>query len=236
MIPISDNIISRGKPRVIYWLIGINLALFFWELKLENSGELGSVVSSCDVIPVLFNAAIANVLSGNPAAGIVVLWRSTSLLLGMFLNGSFSQILGNLIFLWVFGKNVENILGHKFFLAFYLFSGIFTGLFQIITEPSSSVPFLGANGAIASILGAYLFMFPKAKIDTIVPLLIVFLPVELPTFFHVCWWFVQQLFYGIGQLNISGSINPSSIGYGAQVAGLLMGAALMRLVKQFPKK
>ncbi len=171
MIPISDNIISRGKPRVIYWVIGINLALFFWELKLENSGELSSVVNSWGVIPVLFNAAIANALSGNPAAGIVVIWRLTSLLLGMFLNGSFSQILGNLIFLSVFGKNVENILGHKIFLVFYLCSGIFTGLFQIITEPSSSVPFIGANGAIASVLGAYLFKFPKAKIDTILPLI-----------------------------------------------------------------
>jgi membrane associated rhomboid family serine protease len=236
MIPISDNIISRRKPRVIYWLIGINLALFFWELKLENSGELGSFVNSWGVIPTLFNSALANLLSGNPAAGIIVLWRSTSLLLGMFLNGSFSQILGNLIFLWVFGKNVENILGHKLFLGFYLFSGIFTGFFQIITEPSSGVPFIGANGAIASILGAYLFMFPKAKIDTILPVLIIFIPVELPALVHVCWWFVQQLFYGIGSLNTSGSINPSSIGYGAQVAGLLMGAALMRLVRQFLKK
>ncbi|MDF5733485.1 MAG: rhomboid family intramembrane serine protease [Rhizonema sp. PD38] len=235
MIPISDNIVSRGKPRVIYWLIGINLALFFWELKLENNGELSSVVNSWGVIPALFNDAIANALSGNPAAWIVVLWRSTSLLLGMFLNRSFSQILGNLIFLWVFGKNVENILGHKLFLVFYLCSGIFTGLFQIITEPSSSLPFVGANGAIASVLGAYLFKFPKAKIDTILPLLILYIPVELPAFFHVCWWFVQQSFYGIGSLNISGGNNPSSIGYGAQVAGLLVGAALMRLVQQFKR-
>ncbi len=232
MIPISDNILNRRKPIVIYWLISINIALFFWELKLEVSDELGGSVSSWGVIPALFSAAIANTLAGNPAAGIVVLIRSTSLFMGMFLHGSFSQILGNLIFLWVFGKSLENILGHSRFLAFYLISGILTGLVQILIEPGLTTPIIGANGAIASILGAYIVKFPKAKIDTILPLAIVFIPVELPAIFYLFWWFLQQMFYGIGSLNIPGGVNPSQMSYLVQVVGLLSGAAFMRLLQR----
>lgn len=229
MIPISDNVRSFRKPIIVYLLIGINIALFLWELKLELGGELSYAVNSWGVIPLVISTAIANALAGNPAAWIVVLMRSTSLLMGMFLHGSFSQILGNLIFLWVFGKTVENILGHGRFLGFYLVSGILTGLVQILAEPSLTVPLIGANGAIASILGAYVLKFPKAKIDTILPLAIIFIPVELPASFFLFWWFVQQVFYGIGSLNIPGGVNPNSISYWAQIAGLAIGAAFMRL-------
>ena len=232
MIPISDNILNRRKPILIYWLIGINVALFFWELKLEVSDELGAFVNGWGVIPALFSAAIANVLAGNLAAGIVVLMRSTSLLIGMFLHGSFSQILGNLIFLWVFGKSLESILGKWRFLGFYLVSGILTGLVQILIEPSLTTPIIGANGAIASILGAYFVKFPKAKIDTILPLAIVFIPIELPATFYLFWWFLQQISYGIGSLNISGGVNPSNMSYLVQAIGLLSGAAFMRLLQR----
>lgn len=235
MIPISDNIFffTRRKPIIIYCLIGINIALFLWELKLELGGELGNFVNSWGVVPAQISAASTNGFAGNSAAWIVVLMRSTSLLAGMFLHGSFSQILGNLIFLWVFGKTLESILGSGRFLLFYLVCGILTGLVQILAEPSLTVPLIGANGAIAAILGAYVLKFPKAKIDTILPLLIVFIPVQLSASFYVFWWFVQQIFYGIGSLNIPGGVNPVSIGYLAQVIGLLIGAAFMKLLQKF---
>ncbi|MBD2774429.1 rhomboid family intramembrane serine protease [Iningainema tapete] len=230
MIPLRDNILNYRKPIVIYWLIGINIALFLWELKLDVSGELGNVVTSWGVIPSLFGAAVRDTLSGNPAAGLVVVVRSTSLLVGMFLHSSFSQIVGNLIFLWVFGKSVESLLGHGKFLVFYLASGILTGLVQILVEPSLTVPLIGANGAIASILGAYILLFPKARIDTIIPILIIFITVEIPASFYLFWWFVQQLFYGIGSLNIPGGVNHGGIGYWAHSAGIIIGVALIRLL------
>lgn len=235
MIPISDNIFffTRRKPIMIYCLIGINIALFLWELKLELGGELGNFVNSWGVVPAQITAASGNGLAGNSAAWIVVLMRSTSLLAGMFLHGSFSQILGNLIFLWVFGKTLESILGSGRFLLFYLVCGILTGLVQILAEPSLTVPLIGANGAITAILGAYVLKFPKAKIDTILPLLIIFIPVQLPASFYVFWWFVQQIFYGIGSLNIPGGVNPVSIGYLAQVTGLFIGAAFIKLLERF---
>ncbi|WP_017316864.1 rhomboid family intramembrane serine protease [Mastigocladopsis repens] len=235
MIPISDNIFffTRRKPIIIYCLIGINIALFLWELKLELGGELGNFVNNWGVVPAQISAAFANALAGNSAAWIVVLMRSTSLLAGMFLHGSFSQILGNLIFLWVFGKTLENILGQRRFLIFYLASGILTALVQILVEPSLTVPLIGANGAITAILGAYVLKFPKAKIDTILPLLIVFIPIELSASFYLFWWFVQQISYGIGSLNIPGGVNQGSIGYLAQFAGLFIGAAFIKLLQRY---
>ena len=231
MIPISDNIRCRSKPIINYWLIGINIAIFLWELKLEFSDELGYFVNSWGVIPAQISSAITNALFfNNSAAWIIVIWQTLSLLLGIFIHGSFSQILGNLLFLWVFGKTVENILGHRRYLGFYLAAGVITGIVQILAEPSLTVPLIGANGAIAAVLGAYVMKFPKAKIDTILPLIILYIPIELPAFFYIFWWFVQQLFYGIGSLNISPvGVNQSGVVFWGQVVGLLIGAAYMRL-------
>ncbi|MEH1976998.1 MAG: rhomboid family intramembrane serine protease [Nostoc sp.] len=230
MIPISDNIRCRSKPIINYWLIGINLAVFLWELKLEFSGELGYFVNSWGVIPAQISGAITNAILLNSAAWIVVFWRAFSLIFGIFIHGSFSQILGNLLFLWVFGKTLENILGHGRYLRFYLTAGAIAGIVQILLEPSLTVPLIGANGAIAAILGAYVMKFPKAKIDTILPLIILYIPIQLPAFFYIFWWFVQQLFYGIGSLNIPPvGVNQSGVVFWGQVVGLLIGAAFMRL-------
>ena len=232
MIPISDNIYTRRKPIVNYWLIGINMALFLWELKLELNGELGSLVSNFGVIPAQISEATIQALNGNLAAWIVVVMRSSSLLVSIFIHGSFSQILGNLLFLWVFGKTVENIFGARRYLGFYLASGILTGMIQIIAEPSLSVSLIGANGAIASVLGAYLVKFTKVKIDSVLPLLIVYIPVQIPAIFYLFWWFAQQLFYGIGSLNIPTSINQPSFAYWVHGVGFLIGAAYMRILER----
>ncbi|MEH1866051.1 MAG: rhomboid family intramembrane serine protease [Nostoc sp.] len=230
MIPISDNIRCWNKPIINYWLIGINITIFLWEIQLELSDTLGYFVNSWGVIPAQISGAIANVFFNNNAAWIIVIWRVFSLLSGIFLHGSFSQILGNLLFLWVFGKTVENILGHRRYLGFYLAAGILTGVVQILIEPSLTVPLIGGNGAIAAILGAYIMKFPKAKIDTILPLIIVYIPIELPAFVYIFWWFVQQLFYGIGSLNIPPiGVNQSGVVFWGQVVGLLAGAAFIRL-------
>ncbi|MBC1223229.1 rhomboid family intramembrane serine protease [Nostoc sp. UCD121] len=231
MIPISDNIRCWNKPIINYWLIGINIAVFLWEIQLELSDKLGYFVNSWGVIPAQISGAITNVFfNNNSAAWIIVIWRLFSLLFGIVLHGSFSQILGNLLFLWVFGKTVENILGHRRYLGFYLAAGILTGVVQILIEPSLTVPLIGGNGAIAAILGAYIIKFPKAKIDTILPLIIVYIPIELPAFVYIFWWFVQQLFYGVGSLNVPPiGVNQSGVVFWGQVVGLFIGAAFMRL-------
>lgn len=232
MIPIGDNIPSRCKPIVNYLLIGFNIAIFLWEIKLEFAGELSGVVQRWGAIPLRISTAAADISSKNPAAAVAALLFSSTLLSGMFLASSFSQILGNTIFLWVFGQKVEEILGHGRYLAFYLICGVLTGVVQILVQPTLAVPLIGANGAIASVLGAYLISFPFAKIDSILPLAIVFIPVELPALFYLFWWFVQQIFYGIGSLNIAAGVNPGGIAYWAHGVGPIFGASFVMLMKQ----
>ncbi|MBD2134625.1 rhomboid family intramembrane serine protease [Sphaerospermopsis sp. FACHB-1094] len=230
MIPISDNFYSWKKPIITYWLIGINLGIFCWELQLDVSGKLGNFVSNWGIIPEQTNTALTNAIFYNSAAWIVVIWRLIALPLSLFVHGSFSQILGNILFLWVFGKTVERNLGHQRYLLLYLAAGVFGGMMQIFMNPKLSVPVIGANGAIAAILGAYIIKFPKVKIDSILPLIIIFIPVEIPAFWYLFWWFIQQSFYGIGSLNIDGGFtNP---GYWGQFAGLVTGAAFIKMIKR----
>ncbi|BAB75473.1 rhomboid family intramembrane serine protease [Anabaena sp. FACHB-709] len=228
MIPISDNLHFRERPIINYWLIGINIFIFLWEIKLELSGELGYFINTWGLVPSQISTALHNALI-NPAAWVVVFGRLFSLLFAIFLHGSFSQILGNMLFLWVFGKAVENILGHKHYLGFYLVAGVVTGLAQIIIEPNLTVPLVGANGAIAAVLGAYIIKFPNVKIDTILPLILIYIPIELPASFYSLWWYIQQLFYGIGSLNIPPmGVNQPSLAYWMQLVAMTIGAAYIR--------
>ncbi len=234
MIPVADNIFlfTRKKSLVTYSLIFFNIAVFLWELKLVLGNELGYFINNWGLIPASTSSAVVTAISGNPAAWVAVLMRSTGLLTGMFLHGSFAQILGNMLFLWVFGNTLEKVIGHQKFLGLYLIGGILTGIIQIFTEPNLTVPLVGASGAIASILGAYIFKFPKVKIDSVLPLLIVFIPIQIPAFYYLFWWFIQQFFYGIGSLSIPpNGVNQFSLAYWMQAIGILIGVAYMRFFK-----
>ncbi|AFZ12579.1 Peptidase S54, rhomboid domain protein [Crinalium epipsammum PCC 9333] len=228
MIPISDNIPNRSQPLVNYLLIGFNICIFLGELKLDIAGKLQNFINHWGIIPNRIITVILDAFTThNPAAWVAVMIGAGSLLSAMFLHSSFSQILGNLLFLFVFGKNIEAHFGHLRYLIFYMISGIATEILQILVEPKLTIPLLGANGAIASVLGAYIFLFPKARIETILPLVIIFIPITLPAWFYLFWWFIQQAFYGIGSLNIAGGINLFSIGYWAHGLGIIIGIILI---------
>ncbi len=238
MIPISDNIPCRRLPVVNYTIIGMNVAIFLAQLRLEITGNLGNFLHTWGIVPARIHSVINDAITtGNPAAVVAaIVFGIGPLVVAMFLHSSFSQILGNTLFLWVFGKQVEVILGRWKYLLFYLICGFLTGLGQILIEPSLAVPLVGAQGAVAGVLGAYLVNFPKVKIESILPLIVAFIPVEIPAFFYLLWWFVQQIFYGIGQLEIGGAINPFSIAYWTHGVGLIVGASLVRvLVKEKPE-
>ncbi|HIK10688.1 MAG TPA: rhomboid family intramembrane serine protease [Oscillatoriaceae cyanobacterium M33_DOE_052] len=234
MIPISDNIPSGRLPLVNYAIMGMNVAIFLAELRLEITGNLGNFLQTWGIVPARIHSVITDAITtGNPAAAVAAIVFGTGpLVVAMFLHGSFSQILGNTLFLWVFGKQVEMILGRWRYLLFYLVCGILTGVAQVLVDPTLAVPLVGAQGAVAGVLGAYLLNFPKAKIESILPLVVAFIPVEMPAFFYLLWWFVQQIFYGIGQLEIGGAINPFSMAYWTQVLGMIVGAGLVTLLVQ----
>lgn len=229
MIPISDNLRTYRRPIVNYWLIGINFLLFLWEINLEIAGELGNFIHSYGLVPRQITTALHQAILAYPAAWLVVVGKLFSLIFTIFLHGSFSQILGNLLFLWVFGKSVEHVLGHRQYLGLYLIAGILTGLIQILIEPNLTVPLIGANGAIAAILAVHIMKFPHSQIDTVLPLILVYIPVRLPANFYLFWWFIQQLFYGVGNLNIPPSgVNQPSLAYWMQLAGMMMGMLYVR--------
>jgi membrane associated rhomboid family serine protease len=229
MIPISDNLRTYKSPIVNYWLIGINIFIFFWQIQLELSGQLAAFVYNFGVVPGQITSAFTNAIFVNSAAWVVVFKSVFSLVIAIFLHGSFSQILGNMLFLWVFGKTVENLLGRGRYLALYLIAGVLTGLVQILVEPSLTVPLIGGNGAIAAILGAFVMRFPKAKIDTVLPLILIYIPMRLPAYFYLFWWFIQQLFYGVGSLTIPPSgVNQFTPAYWMQLTGMILGVAYIR--------
>lgn len=229
MIPISDHIHTRKKPLINYWLIGVNLVIFLWEIQLSVTGNLTNLINNWGIIPGQTNLAIYHAFFNNAAAWIVVFWRLLSLPISLFLHGSFSQILGNMLFLWVFGRTLEGILGRRTYLILFLTSGIFSGIVITLLAPNLTIPIVGSNAGIAAILGAYIMKFPKSKIYSVIPLLVVYIPTEVPVFLYLFWWFIQQSFYGIGSLNIVGGVNQSNVVYWGQFAALVTGAAFIKM-------
>ena len=144
----------------------------------------------------------------------------------MFLHGGIFHILGNMFFLWVFGDNVEDIMGHWRFLAFYLLCGLGASAIQIASDPTSTVPNIGASGAIAGVLGAYLINFPRSRVDAILPLGFLWIPIQLPAMFYLGFWFVQQAFFSLLSFRV---MESSGIAFWAHSGGFLVGVALVKV-------
>lgn len=161
------------------------------------------------------------------------LWHSSVLelltpLTAMFLHGGWLHIISNMLYLYIFGDNVEDTLGHGRYLAFYLLCGFISFLTQIFINPASMVPNIGASGAVAGVLGAYFILFPGSRVVTLVPIFFFFTMVEIPAFFFIGFWFLMQLLGGTAQL---GRVNPFSggIAFWAHIGGFLAGILLLKL-------
>ena len=240
MIPITDNLDNLNNldypylqrmPLATYCLIGLILGMFAWELHLGTKQELEPILLTWGLVPLRLTTVTQDVLSsGNPAAIVAWFLVASSLVKAMFLHSSFAQVVGNIIFLWVFGRRIESLLGKGKFLLFYLGMGIITGLGQILIAPQLESPLVGANGAIAATIGAYLITFPHAKIDTILPLGVVFIPLQLPALFFSFWWFMQQMTYGIGLIVPNIQVNNGSAAYWSHGLGMIVGAIVIKLI------
>ena len=149
----------------------------------------------------------------------------------MFLHGGWFHVGGNMLYLWIFGDNVEDRLGHVRFLFFYLLCGVAAGIAHIFTNPHSSAPTIGASGAIAGVLGAYFFLYPRAKVLTLLPLGIYFQIIELPAFFFLGFWLLIQSISGVASLAVRGEVT-GGIAWWAHIGGFVAGAALGQLLKR----
>jgi membrane associated rhomboid family serine protease len=215
MIPLRDTVRSRSTPLVNYALIGLNLAVFLYEASLSR-GQFQTFLTAYGLVP-------ARLSPGNPTA-------FGSLITSMFLHGSWFHVLSNMWVLFIFGDNVEDRMGSARYLGFYLFGGIVAGLTQVFFAPSSRVPTVGASGAIAAVLGAYLLLFPRGRVLTLIPL--VFIPwlVEIPAYLFLGLWFLSQLSSGLLSLGRLGAGQFSGIAWWAHVGGFVFGLVFGRVL------
>jgi rhomboid family protein len=216
MIPISDRNPTRHFPIMNLTLIGINVVVFLFELTLR-SRQLDQFMFKWGVVPDNILLAFAH-----PLQVPVTLWAT--LITSQFIHAGWLHIIGNMIFLWVFGDNVEDILGSFTYLIFYLVSGVVAGISQVIVTGPSSIPSIGASGAIAGVLGAYLLLYPLTKVTIIIPIFFFFWGIDLPALLVIGWWFVQQLFYGLGALTTAAA---SGIAFWAHIGGFATGLLLI---------
>jgi membrane associated rhomboid family serine protease len=216
MIPIGDDNPSRRVPTVTWTLIAINVFVFLFELTMRPRA-LESFFFAWGAIPhdVLL-------LMANPLDAPWDVWAT--LITSQFLHGGWAHIIGNMLFLWVFGDNIEDALGHFTFLGFYLISGIVATIAQSVVSGSVNVPSIGASGAIAGVLGAYLILYPFNRVRILIPILIIFWTIQLPALLVIGWWFVQQFFYGLGSLS---EATMGGVAFWAHVGGFITGAVMI---------
>jgi membrane associated rhomboid family serine protease len=220
MIPIRDSIPSRSVPAVTRALILINVLVFFYELALPEK-SLQNLFYLFGIVPARFTDPAWASEAGFPAGGWWVF------LTHQFLHGGWLHILSNMWMLWIFGNNVEDAMGHLRYGVFYLLSGVLAGLAQLLAQPHSQVPSLGASGAIAGVLGAYFLLYPKARVTVLLPVFFTPFFFELPAVLYLGLWFVSQLFNGT--LALASPEQVGGIAFWAHVGGFSTGMLLCRL-------
>ncbi len=228
VLPLRDINPTKTIPLVTISLIIINVFIFLFELSLLSVGKLDSFIASYSLTPMEIISGTSTI---KPLPYIYL-----SVLFSMFLHGGFVHIAGNMLYLWIFGNNVEDNLGHFRFLIFYLLCGIGGAVAHVLSNPSSQIPTLGASGAIAGVLGAYLILFPGARIITLIPLFFFIELVELPAFIVIGLWFVLQLANGLASIAPSTYQDLGGVAWFAHIGGFLTGIFLVLLLRKRKKK
>ena len=215
MLPIGDQNPTRTFPFVNYLLMAANIAAFIWEYLLIATGGEAWVVPGFGLVPARFVA--------DPAGEAFTVFTS------MFMHGGWMHLGGNMLYLYIFGDNVEDAMGHFRYLGFYLICGIAAAFAQIAIGPGSTIPMVGASGAIAGALGGYLVLYPRAPITVLnpIPLLWLFLGVfmVLPAWILIGFWFVWNLLSGVGQLGMG---QGGGVAFFAHVGGFVAGMLMVR--------
>jgi len=220
MLPLRDVNPTRHFPLMTVILIAINVLVFIYELILGP--QLEGFVQSWAIIPYEITHGV-----DLPPASIQPVYLT--LITAMFLHGGFVHIAGNMLFLWIFGNNIEDAMGSLRFLVFYLLRGLAAAFAQIAVGPNSDVPNIGASGAIAGVLGAYLLLFPRAEVQTLVFLGFFVRLVRLPALLFLGLWFVLQLFSGVAGLGMEAT---GGVAWFAHIGGFIAGIVLINLFRR----
>ena len=224
MIPLRDRNPTRRTPLVTFALIGACFAAFAIELSVTATGGDGALETFFQrwgAVPADVSAALAG---GNVASQAAL-----GVLTSMFLHGGWLHLLGNMLFLWIFGNNVEDRLGSMVFLAFYVAGGIAAALTQVAIDPKSNVPLVGASGAIAAALGAYIVLFPGARILSLVFLGFFYQLLEVPAIIVLGFWFALQLLNGVAAFDAETA--QGGVAFFAHIGGFVFGLVVGLLAR-----
>lgn len=214
MFPLYDTVRSRTFPLINLTLVLANVLAFLYELRMDPA-KLEAFIFTWGLIPARFLA--------DPNGTWNTIFSS------MFLHGGWFHMINNMWVLLIFGDNVETRMGKIPYLAFYLLSGVAAGLLQTYILPASATPMIGASGAVAGVLGAYLVLFPHSRIASLVPILFIFTIVEIPAMLFLIFWFFSQLYSGLGSLQGGGE---SGIAWWAHIGGFAFGVLMVFLFRR----
>jgi membrane associated rhomboid family serine protease len=219
MLPLRDNVPSRSFPLVNLSLIAANALIFIYQLGLRPMA-LNKFLLSYAMIPSRLSLTHPSTL--------------ITLITAIFLHGGWLHILSNMWVLFIFGDNVEDRMGHKRYLIFFLLGGIVANLLQVFVYPTSTIPSVGASGAIAGVLGAYFLLFPGARVATLIPIFFYPWVVEISAFVFLGFWFVMQLFSGITSLSMPAGASVGGIAWWAHIGGFMFGLLTVRVFARRP--
>jgi len=217
LIPLKDENPAEIVPYVTFLLLAANIAVWVW---VQGAGEMEALRASV----VEYGATPCQIAGSCPGVGP----RFPSLLSSMFLHGGWGHLLGNMLFLWVFGNNIEDSMGHSRFVLFYLGTGLAAAVTQIVLAPASAIPMVGASGAISGIMGAYIVLYPTVRVRTYFPPIFFF---NVRAFILLGYWFVLQLFLGLEALGPEMG-EEGGVAFWAHIGGFVAGLVLIKLFEK----
>ncbi|MEO8539284.1 MAG: rhomboid family intramembrane serine protease [bacterium] len=260
MIPIGDNNRRRTRPWVNYTIILLNVAVFLYMFSLNATPPAtqreearqavqqtrticyGYATYPTDADRFICKYAFQpkeffDTLKGDsPVTGSDRIFAVLAIITSMFLHGGWLHIIGNMLFLWVFGDNIEDRLGHAAYLLFYLLAGIVAATVQGVIDPNTVIPVLGASGAVAGVLGAYLIWFPKATIRVVIPFFIlIFIPLPIPAWIMIGAWFAQNLLAGYATI-ADAAAPDAGVAWFAHIGGFIFGMLIALLAGHRPRR
>jgi membrane associated rhomboid family serine protease len=229
MIPLRDDQPTFSTPFVNYFLIVLNVAIFLWEwsIGIQSQRVLNSFLAEFGVVPHHTLAVLSGHSYDSLATAILPLFT------GMFLHASWLHMAGNMLFLWIFGDNVEDYLGHFTYLVFYLMSGLAAAATHILLNQSSRLPSIGASGAIAGVMGAYFILYPRARVLVWFPPIFFF---HVPAWLMLGYWFVVNFLSGTTTAIAETSQNSGGIAFWAHVGGFVSGVIMINLFQERPQR
>lgn len=214
MIPLRDENPTYITPFITYGLIALNVIVFIFQY-LFASAQDPEVVYTFAMVPAQITGSLS-------------LFSIVTVFTSMFMHGGLAHIGGNMLYLWIFGDNVEEAMGHGMYLFFYLFGGVVASVTHIITNPNSQVPTVGASGAIAAVLGAYLVLYPQSRVVTLIPLGFFMRLTMVPAIIVLGLWFVLQLFQGVLSL---GGPDVGGVAFWAHIGGFVVGLVMAQMYR-----